>query len=92
MNQPIHRAEGATRPGERLLTQFSTEQRGWMGVALVAFLGVAIVGPAIAMAAVSGRKLKAWAGDKVRQAGLQTRRSVAQAREAGERAARRLRR
>ena len=32
-------------PGERLLTQFTPQQRGWAATALVTFVGVAYIGP-----------------------------------------------
>lgn len=32
---------------ERFVTHFTPEQRGWLTVALVAFLGIAIIGPGI---------------------------------------------
>lgn len=34
-------------PGERLLTQFTPLQRGWAAAALITFVGVAYLGPAL---------------------------------------------
>jgi hypothetical protein len=58
-----------TIPGERLVTQFTPEQQGWFVVALVAFLGVVVVGPAITSAAVSSRAAGKRATKKMRRLG-----------------------
>ena len=58
-----------TIPGERLATQFTPEQRGWLVTALVAFLGVVIIGPAYTNAAKATRKAGRRANKKIRRLG-----------------------
>lgn len=58
-----------TVPGERLVTQFTPEQRGWLVVALVAFFGVVVIGPAITSAAEASRKAGRQASKKIRRLG-----------------------
>jgi hypothetical protein len=57
------------RPGERFVTQFSREQRGIMAAALVAFVGVALVGPAITRAATGARRMTHATKARVRRLG-----------------------
>ncbi len=45
------------------------QQRGWMVAAFIAFLGVAVVGPAIADAAESGRALHRRTRRRLRRLG-----------------------
>ena len=58
-----------TIPGERLVTQFTPEQRGWLVTALVAFLGVVIIGPAYAEASRATRAAGKRAHKKIRRLG-----------------------
>jgi hypothetical protein len=55
--------------GERLLTQFSRDQRGMMAAALVAFLGVVYVGPAVTRAAAATRRATKRTQARIRQLG-----------------------
>ncbi len=50
-------SKGEPVVGERLVSQFTPEQRGWMVAAFIAFLGIAYVGPAYTRAAETSRTL-----------------------------------
>lgn len=58
-----------TMPGARPGTPLTTEQRGWLVAALVAFLGVVFIGPAITAAAASSRAAGRRAQRKMRRLG-----------------------
>ena len=58
-----------TIPGERHATPLTPEQRGWLVAALVAFIGVVFIGPAITAAAESSRAAGKRVHRKMRRLG-----------------------
>ena len=52
-----------------MTTSFTQDQRGWMVAAFVAFVGTAIVGPAVASAMESGRDLRRRTRKRLRRLG-----------------------
>lgn len=72
-------------PGERLLGQFTREQRGWVAAAVITFVGVVYLGPALTRVNLKQRKLR---DDAAKRAAEIRRR----AREAGSQARKRVRR
>lgn len=60
------------RAGERLVTQFTRQQRGWAAAILVAFLGVTYGGPALTRMGQRRRRAQQRIADRARavQAGV----------------------
>ena len=76
--------ERADLPGERIVRRYTPEQRGWAAAIIVAFLGIAFVGPAWARAVNPKRSLK----DRVTRRGREIR---GRARSAGKQARKKMR-
>ncbi len=52
-----------------MTTSYTRDQRGWMVAAFVAFVGIAVVGPAVTAAMESGRALRRRTRKRLRRLG-----------------------